>query len=156
MLDINRRKSKIFKGLTMSQYFEIYERKRRQKLKSEDRQLLKELTRNTLFCEHCYQPFSTSNINEEFTTPFIVLLDYISAISFVLVLTPVMLIFAFLALVNKIRKCFFVPDTDKTRRYTQSDCNLEVCLYRFIHLNGGYHCNQNVYYYEYLVYPSTL
>lgn len=44
-------------GITMPEYFEKYERRRRRKVEPKDRQLLKQLTTTTLFCPHCYRPF---------------------------------------------------------------------------------------------------
>ena len=45
------------KGITMSQYCEIFERKRKQKIEMGDNRLLKQLTTDTLFCEYCYRPY---------------------------------------------------------------------------------------------------
>eukprot|EP01084_Bolivina_argentea_P247463 414012_1 len=99
--DENRENIGTIAGLTMEQYFGKYEKKRRQKLKSDVKTIFKQLTTNVLFCECCYRSFSKDNIRNELTTPYIALLDIVSAITFVLIpiaWIPLILIFSIFAL----------------------------------------------------------
>ena len=90
------------KIVNRSQYIERYEQKRRQRIESKDKQLLKQLTSNTRFCKYCYQPFSCDDehIRRELTTPYMALLDLMSAIIFVIIpiiWIPLILLFCILA-----------------------------------------------------------
>eukprot|EP01084_Bolivina_argentea_P081002 146701_1 len=88
-------------GITMNQYLELYEQSARRQVKAADRRLFNQLTTNTLFCEYCYRPFSTKNIEKELTTPYIALLDIISALTFVFIpitWIPLILLFSIFAI----------------------------------------------------------
>merc|ERR1712130_851706 len=113
------------RGITMSQYCERYENKRRQNIETKDKQLLKQLTVNTLFCEFCYRPFLKDKVHEELTTPYVALLDYISAIIFVIfpiAWIPLILLFSILAAKDWIsRKCKDNKDETENYKYTDFD-----------------------------------
>eukprot|EP01084_Bolivina_argentea_P148295 259303_1 len=77
-------------GITMSQYFDVYEQHKKRYISRQDRITLNRLTANTLFCPHCYQSFiynedNKNKIEDELVTPFIPLFDYISALMFVFI-----------------------------------------------------------------------
>ncbi len=87
-------------GITMEKYLNRHEKHKKQKLKTSVKRVLKQLTSNVLFCECCYRSFSKDNIRNELTTPYIALLDIISAILFVLIpiaWIPLILIFSIFA-----------------------------------------------------------
>ena len=124
--DINSAGSQTFKGFTMSQYCERFETKHRQKIEIKDKQLLKQLTANTLFCEFCYRPFLKDKaVEEELTTPYVALLDYISAITFVLIpiaWLPLIVLFTIFSFIDYIRKgSKRVQSIRKTRTAKQYD-----------------------------------
>ena len=92
-------------GLTMAEYLEKYERKRRMKVEAKDRQLLKQLTTTTLFCPHCYRPFLQNDKDDKLmSSAYRSMLDYLSAIMFVVIpiaWIPLILLFAVLTLKEK-------------------------------------------------------
>eukprot|EP01084_Bolivina_argentea_P022070 40994_1 len=93
---------RMFQGFEMSEYCRRYEDVRRQKIRSKDKKLLKQLSPDTLFCKYCVRPYSKANSNfkDELTTPFIGLLDIISAITFIILpiaWIPIILLFAIFA-----------------------------------------------------------
>ena len=128
-LNTNKREDGIYKGVTISNYFDKYETKRRQKLQLKSRQLLKQLTKNTLFCEHCYRPFLKERCQQELTTSYIAMLDLISAIVFVVVPIiwfPLILLFFCFWAKDKIFGAGLSNNLNTKRPYTQSDCASEV------------------------------
>ena len=89
-----------YRGITISEYCQRYEKKRKQKIEAKDKQLLKQLAPSTLFCEWCFRPFVEENVYDELTTPYLAALDYISAVLFVavpIVWIPLILLFTFAA-----------------------------------------------------------
>ena len=95
-----------YDGIPMSKYCDRYELKRRQKIEIKDKQLLIQLTPNTLFCKYCYRPFvpdDNDDMYNQLTTPYMALLDYISAVCFVaipIVWIPLILLFGILAVIK--------------------------------------------------------
>ena len=74
------------KGITMSKYCHRFERNSGQKIEHKDKQLLKQLSTNTLFCQYCCRPFLKENVSRELTTAYTGFLDLISVILFLIVL----------------------------------------------------------------------
>mmetsp|Transcript_24909 Transcript_24909/g.39565 ORF Transcript_24909/g.39565 Transcript_24909/m.39565 type:complete len:121 (-) Transcript_24909:149-511(-) len=117
----------------MAQYFDQYEAIAKTKIELKDAQLLKRLTTDTLFCEYCYRPFSKTDIHRELTTPYIALLDYISAITFVVIPVawlPLVVIFSVLTVKDNIAKCFR-SDGDHEREYKHTDFDKEFVPNQF-------------------------
>eukprot|EP01084_Bolivina_argentea_P276442 471691_1 len=122
-------------GLSMEQYFKRYEKHRRQKLKTSVKRVMKQLATDTLFCECCYRSFSKDNIRNELTTPYIALLDIVSAISFVIfpvAWIPLIAIFSIFAL----KDAFFGGDIidfddDDDDHYSQADFDSEYFPQRY-------------------------
>merc|ERR1712129_50814 len=73
------------KGVTMSDYLERYEDHNRRQIESKDKQLLKRLTPNTLFCSSCFKPLLIDDFERELISPYVALLEYVSALTFVLI-----------------------------------------------------------------------
>eukprot|EP01084_Bolivina_argentea_P005108 9653_1 len=122
-----------YNGITMSQYLERYENKQRQKIETQDKQLLKQLTANTLFCEYCYTPFEKNKVYKELTTAYAALLDYISALMFVIIpvaYIPMLLLFGCLSLVYY---CLDKLDDskDKKKSYKHTDFDKEYFANQF-------------------------
>eukprot|EP01083_Nonionella_stella_P109163 318001_1 len=117
-------------GITMSTYLERYEIKLRQKVESHDKQLLKRLTANTLFCEHCFRPFLKDNVTQQLSTPFMGSLDFISAIVFVILFPvtwfPLIIVFSVLTAKDWVMEIFDVDD-EENENYIYSDFDKEVC-----------------------------
>ena len=96
--------------ITMSSYFERYERERRQKIEAHDRRLLMGLTGNILFCEHCYRPFLESEGSKELISAYSAMQDYVSAILFVAIpiaYIPLILLFLGLMLKQRVMELFY-------------------------------------------------
>ena len=74
-----------FHGIAMNKYFEIYEKQRKTKLDATDKNLLKHLTVNTLFCQYCYRPFDKEHIEQNLITPFGALADIVSCYCFLVI-----------------------------------------------------------------------
>ena len=60
-----------YRGITISEYCQRYEKKRKQKIEAKDKQLLKQLAPSTLFCTWCFRPFVVENVYDELTTPYL-------------------------------------------------------------------------------------
>jgi len=69
----------------MNQYFEIYEKQRKTKLDAMDKNLLKHLTVNTLFCQYCFRPFDKEHIEQQMITPFGAMADIVSCYCFLVI-----------------------------------------------------------------------
>eukprot|EP01083_Nonionella_stella_P219995 787529_1 len=109
-------------GITMSTYCEKYETNRKHKIESKDKQLLKRLTRNNvLFCEFCYRPILLSSKKRtlsQLTTPYVALLNYTSAILFVVfpvAWIPLLLLFFILSIPEWIKECCCKDDANEYR-----------------------------------------
>merc|ERR1712154_308142 len=81
----NKFESHAFHGIAMNQYFNIYETQRKTKLDALDKNLLKHLTVNTLFCQYCYRPFDKEHIEQNLITPFGALADIVSCYCFLVI-----------------------------------------------------------------------
>ena len=66
------------------------------KIHHQDRALLTGLTAKTLFCRSCFQPIREDKYHEELTTPFMALLDVMSAMLLFVALMPMMTVLPFL------------------------------------------------------------
>ena len=79
-------------------------KKEKQQINPADKVLLKQLTTNALFCANCFKPFLKTpeeKVTQELVTPFIALLDLLSAICFVIIpiaWIPLIIVFALIAL----------------------------------------------------------
>jgi len=120
-------------GITMREYFEKYERWRRMKVEAKDGRLLNQLTTTTLFCPHCYRPFLESVGEDEslkrrlLCTAYQSMLDYISAIMFVVIPVawiPLIVLFAFLALKDWLL-AVMNTDRDSGRQQSAADFDRE-------------------------------
>ena len=92
------------------------------------------LTTDTLFCEYCYRPFLKDDVKNELTTPYIALLDYTSAILFVIfpvVRIPLILLFGLLALIDYIFYKFDEDSSDDTKNYRHTDFDKEYFANQF-------------------------
>eukprot|EP01083_Nonionella_stella_P141583 436629_1 len=110
------------KGITMSKYCELYETNRKHKIELKDKQLLKRLTRNkVLFCEFCYRPILVSSNKKtlsQLTTPYVALLDYTSAILFIIVAwIPLLLVFFILSVPVWLFHCCCKDDDGEAKKY---------------------------------------
>eukprot|EP01083_Nonionella_stella_P151333 483394_1 len=72
------------RGISIKQYIERFETKRRTTLHQEDKILLKHLTVDTLFCDRCYQPYLEKDVKAVLLPPFRILLEFVSCIVFLL------------------------------------------------------------------------
>lgn len=100
----------------------LSERERRIKVEATDRQTLKNLTTMTLFCPHCYRPFLKSDGKVKsrllLRTQYRSMVDYISAILFVVTLIAWMFSIYVLRFHSKISirymfACHPYPDSDR-------------------------------------------
>ena len=120
----------------MSEYCERYEIKTRHKTDIKDKKLLKQLTSNTLFCQHCYKPFLKQNIKNELTTPYMALIDLISAVTFVIIpiaWITLILLFSILSFKDYI----FAPLTKQSEQhqnYAYNDFDREILLFIYIYI----------------------
>ena len=115
----------------MSQYIERYEQKRRLRINSNNQQLLKQLSSNTLFCKYCFQPFPKyDHIKTVLTTPYEALLDLISAVTFVvipIIWIPLILLFAILAVFEYFAQSV-KKKNDETEYYSHSQFDKEFVV----------------------------
>lgn len=128
-------RTETYRGITMTEYLERYERKRKQKIEPKDKQLLKRLTPNTLFCEYCYRPFLRDDVKKELTTSYIALLDLVSAIMFVIfpvAWIPLIILFFILAVIDYIFGSFEQDSNDENQYYKYTDFDKEVFLHSLI------------------------
>lgn len=114
--------------MTMKQYIQKHEENIGRNIEYRDKRLLKQLAPNTLFCSHCYRPIltsrSTEKIKRAMSTEFESLLEYTSAILFVvipIVWIPLILLFAALALKEKITKILAKENRHGPRDYRHFD-----------------------------------
>merc|ERR1711971_846363 len=131
--------------ITMSTYFERYERERRQKIEAYDRRLLMGLTGNILFCEHCFRPFLVTKRKKELISAFGAMMDYVSAILFVVV--PVAwillaLLFLVIWLFQKVKGLFYGENAAATDSEGSTDYNKQY-IPRYIY-NKQYNRLQSV------------
>jgi len=115
------------RGITMSRYLDRFERKRGQKIDHADKQLLKQLSTNTLFCKFCCRPFLKENAKKELTTAYTAYMDLISAFLFLFVLwIPMTICFFVVASVTWFLKLFEGTDAgDKEEDYKATDYDKE-------------------------------
>ena len=95
---------------------------------------MKQLTANTLFCEFCYRPFLKERVRDELATPYMALLDYISAIIFVIfpvVWIPLIVLFLILAGIDYIRYKFMDDSNDDIKNYKYTDFDKEYFANQF-------------------------
>eukprot|EP01084_Bolivina_argentea_P087837 158604_1 len=91
-------------GITIQEYFSTYEQHRKKTLTKSDKNLLKYLAADTLFCEHCFEPFNAKNIRQDLITPFWALYDICSCFFFcILIWIPSLLCIGYLAIQEYIR-----------------------------------------------------
>ena len=81
--DIDR--DTIYRGITAREYCQRYEQSHSRKIEQRDKILLSRITNNILFCEYCLKPFMIDNIENELTNSSVALLDFISAITFIII-----------------------------------------------------------------------
>ena len=112
----------------MNQYFNIYETQRKTKLDALDKNLLKHLTVNTLFCQYCYRPFDKEHMEDELITPFFALMDIISCYFFLFFIWWILIIFiGFVALLNV---CKNSCNDDLTAGFTSEEDDDELDEFR--------------------------
>lgn len=99
------RKVSAIDGIRMAEYMKIYERKNLTKITFHDRAKLTQLTKNTLFCKSCYMPVDETHYRDELTSPFVALVDIISACFFPLGLIPLLLFLPFLIVYGLVVNC---------------------------------------------------
>ena len=111
------------------------------KVEANDRQLLKQLTTTTLFCPHCYRPFLEKVGNEDvgdLSTAYAAMMDYLSAIMFVLVplaWIPLILLFAVMALKEWISDLFSADDDGRKQDHTDFDREVKIrCTFHILRL----------------------
>jgi len=83
-------------GITLGQYAEEYENEYKFALDPQDVALVKSLTTNTLFCQHCYRPFEPTNKTNMSTvrlTPFWTLSEILSIYVSVILMIPLLFLF---------------------------------------------------------------
>lgn len=98
--DDEGRRIQTVKGITMKEYIDELE-KHESNIDIEDKNLLKRLTTDTLFCEHCFQPFIPGNIDSVMVSPFRVTLEIVSYVLFIFIPYPVLIVvFVFLAMID--------------------------------------------------------
>ena len=113
--------SHAFHGIAMNQYFNIYETQRKTKLDALDKNLLKHLTVNTLFCQYCYRPFDKQHMEDELITPFFALMDIISCyFFFVFIWWALVLLIGFVAFLNV---CLDSCNDDLSAGFSSNDDN---------------------------------
>eukprot|EP01083_Nonionella_stella_P013248 37330_1 len=96
-LDPQQPEKYALRGITMSQLMEQYTQ---QNIDRKDKALLKRLTTKNLFCAYCYRPYLPEELHSELITPFMALLDLMSAVTFILVPVawiPLISLFGFFA-----------------------------------------------------------
>eukprot|EP01084_Bolivina_argentea_P150327 262534_1 len=103
-------------GISMIEYLDRFERKRKQKIEINDKKLLKALTKDTLFCQHCFKPFLKESFEHELASPYTALLDILSAIMFVvfpIALIPLLIFFGVMALMDYVFDSLKITDNDE-------------------------------------------
>merc|ERR1712129_376105 len=116
---VDKFESHAFHGIAMNQYFNIYETQRKTKLDAMDKNLLKHLTINTLFCQYCYRPFDKAHLDKELITPFWALADIISCYFFFFVIWWILvIILGFVALLSLCKKSC---NDDLTKGFSTED-----------------------------------
>ena len=113
-------------GMSMTDYIDKFQSKHNQDLDPKDKAKLKQLTPNTLFCSHCFQPFSVSDYEDELTSPAIALLDMLSAVTFVMVpiaYIPLVIALAILSIYDEFSE--WIGDETPKQPFTNSDFDRE-------------------------------
>ena len=114
----SKRLNNLLTGITIDEYIDEYEEKKT-RINSDDKAVLKQLISKSLLCRKCYRPLKENQL----TTPFDALLDFSSAIVFVvfpIAYFPLVLLFGVLAIKEKIADCFEQDDdagNDNPRDY---------------------------------------
>eukprot|EP01084_Bolivina_argentea_P150325 262530_1 len=116
-------------GINMLNYLDRYEKTQKYKVETNDKKLLKALTKDTLFCECCFKPFLQEHYRDELASPFTALLDILSAIMFVVFpisLIPLLILFGVMALVDYAFDSLKISDNDEDDQiYEIADWNNE-------------------------------
>eukprot|EP01084_Bolivina_argentea_P175512 303922_1 len=113
-------------GMTMSTYFDHYEKAAKASVDRRDRIMLQKLTTQTLLCPHCYQPFLMDDkmIQKQLVSPFIPVFDYISTIIFVCIpiaWIPLSIISIIGTMMEKFSYWFSVDKIAINERYSNKD-----------------------------------
>lgn len=93
--------------LTLSEIAEKYEETNKFSLDPQDVALIKPLTADTLFCQHCFRPFESmnkSNLNNKLLTPFWTLSEILSIYASYIFLIPLFVLFRVLSLLESVQK----------------------------------------------------
>eukprot|EP01084_Bolivina_argentea_P152858 266567_1 len=94
----------VVKGITMVEYIEKYKRIHSGTCLS-DTITLQRLNPNALFCRHCYEPYTERHVDISLTTPFHVLLDFISCFLFLFTAwLPLIIFLGFMTITDYLMK----------------------------------------------------
>eukprot|EP01084_Bolivina_argentea_P152859 266569_1 len=92
-------------GMTMIEYIKKYENINSVTLRLSDTMLLQRLNPDTLFCDHCFQPYTERHVDMSLTTPFHVLLDFISCFLFLFTAwLPLIIFLGFMTITDYLMK----------------------------------------------------
>eukprot|EP01084_Bolivina_argentea_P152861 266573_1 len=106
--NLEGKRSYVIDGMTVMEYIGKYERINSVTLRVSDIIALQRLNADTLFCNHCYEPYTERQVDMSLTTPFHVLLDIMSCFLFLFTgWLPLVIFFGFMAITECLhRHCY--------------------------------------------------